>query len=113
MQDDALDRLFAEAAATPPAPSPALMDRVLTDALALQPAAKTLARPRAPRPGLLARLAGLFGGAPGLAAVSAAAFLGIAVGYLNPTTLDGLASGLTDTGTEEFFPSADFLTVEG
>ena len=113
MQDDALDRLLAQAAATPPAPSPALIDRVLADALALQPTPAAFARPSAPRPGLFARFAGLFGGAPALTAVSAAAFLGLAVGYLNPATLDSLANGLTDTGTEDFFPSVDFLTTEG
>lgn len=113
MQDDALDRLLAQAAATPPAPSPELIDRVLADALALQPAAPGLVRHRAQGPGLLRRIAGLFGGVPALTAVSAAAVLGLAVGYLNPSTLDTLASGLTDTGTEDFFPSVDFLTTEG
>ncbi len=113
MQDDALDLLLAQAAATPPAASPALMERVLADALALQPAPPVFARPRISRPGLLGRLADLFGGVPALTAVSAAAALGLVVGYLNPATLDVFASGLTDAGTEEFFPSVDFLTTEG
>lgn len=115
MQDNALDRLLAEAAATAPTPSAALIDRVLADALALQPAPQAPSRPArpSPRPGLFARFAGVFGGAPGLTAVTAAAVLGIAVGYLNPSALDSLASGLGNGGTEEFFPSVDFLADEG
>lgn len=115
MQDDALDRLLAEAALNPPPPSPALMERVLADAVALQPVPPPMTRPAGPnpQPGLFARFAGLFGGLPGLTAVSAAAVLGIAVGYLNPASLDSLAGGLGDSATEEFFPAVDFLTVEG
>ena len=114
MQDDALDRLFAEAAANPPAPSAELMDRVLADGLALQPARPVPARVSSPPgPGVLARLAALLGGPPALAGVTAAAFLGIAVGYLNPDAAENLAGGLMASGTEEFFPSVDFLTTEG
>ena len=112
MQDKELDALLALAAKTPPAPSPALIDRVLADARALQPMARRLGRPK-PAPGILARLAGLFGGVPGLAVPVAAAVIGIAVGYLSPASLDLLAGGLTDSGTEDFFPSVDFLTTEG
>ena len=112
MQDDALDRLFAEAAANPPAPSAELMDRVLADGLALQPARPVPARV-SNAPGVLARLAALLGGPPALAGVTAAAFLGIAVGYLNPDAAENLAGGLMASGTEEFFPSVDFLTTEG
>lgn len=115
MQDKDLDQLLALAAATPPDASPALIDRVLADALALQPAApgRAALQPRQTRPGFLVRLSGLFGGAPGLAGVAGAALVGIAVGYLNPASMDALAGGLTDTGTEEFFPAVDFLTTEG
>lgn len=112
MQDDKLGLLLAEAAANPPQPSAALMDRVLADALALQPAPRLVPRAPAPQPGPFARLAALFGGAPGLAAVSAAAVLGFAVGYLDPTTLDTIGQGLAG-GTEEMFPTVDFLTDEG
>lgn len=114
MQDDALDRLFAEAAANPPAPSANLMDRVLADGLALQPAAPGPKRVlKTPGPGVLAQLAAIFGGPPALAGVTAAALLGIAVGYLNPDAAESLAGGLIASGTEEFFPSVDFLTTEG
>jgi hypothetical protein len=112
MQDDDLDRLLAAAARTAPTPSDALMERVLADALALQPAAPVMrAAVAAPRPGLLARLAAALGGGPALAGLGTAAFFGIALGYLSPTTLDYLTG--TSTDAAEFFPDADFLTTEG
>lgn len=117
MQDRDLDGLLALAARDRPTPSPALMDRVLADALALQPQPVPGwggAAP-APAPGLLARLAALFGGGPVLAGVCSAAIAGVALGYLQPGSLDLLTGGLAGTGAEtlELFPSADFLTNEG
>ncbi len=126
MQDKDLDGLFALAARDRPLPSPALMDRVLADALAAQPQPRALAAARAPselptpisapisaHQSLLARLAALFGGAPVLAGVCSAAVAGVALGYLNPATMDMLTGGLTGSETLELFPSADFLTTEG
>lgn len=110
MQDD-LDDLLAIAARRPAAPSEALMERVLADALALQPAAAPPRQVPGTRPGLIARLTGLLGGPPALAGLGSAAVFGLALGYLNPTTLDYLTGGPTDTA--EFFPEADFLTTEG
>lgn len=112
MQDKDLDGLFALAARDRPTPSPALMDRVLADALAAQPQPRELA-PAPVRPGLLARFAAMFGGAPVLAGVCSAAVAGVALGYLNPASMDVLTGGLTGTETLELFPSADFLTTEG
>jgi uncharacterized caspase-like protein len=111
MQDD-LDDLLATAARRPALPSEALMERVLADALALQPQAVGF-RPAvpAPQPGLLARLASLFGGAPALAGLGSAAVFGLALGYYSPATLDYLTGASTDTA--EFFPGGDFLTTEG
>lgn len=112
MQDD-LDDLLATAARRPLQPSEALMERVLADALALQPAAAPAFRPAipAPRPGLLARLAAAFGGPPALAGLGTAAVFGLALGYLSPTTMDYLTGASADTA--EFFPEAEFLTTEG
>lgn len=116
MQDSQLDAVLGQAARARPAPSADLMDRVLADALALQPdeAPQRRAAPAA-RPGWLARLADAFGGAPVLAGVCASMVVGLAVGYLNPATLDYLTSGLTgvETGTLELFPTTDFLVTEG
>ena len=112
MQDDDLDHLLAAAAQRAPTPSAALMERVLADALTLQPEAPGL-RSAAPLPrsGFLSRLAGAFGGAPALAGLGTAAVFGLALGYLSPTTLDYLTG--TSAETAEFFPEADFLTTEG
>lgn len=111
MQDD-LDDLLATAARRPAAPSEALMERVLADALALQPVAAAF-RPAtaATRPGLLARLAAVFGGAPALAGLGTAAVFGLALGYYSPAALDYLTGSPADAA--EFFPGSDFLTTEG
>lgn len=116
MQDKDLDGLLALAARDRPTPSDALMDRVMADALALQPQPAGLGLAPAPatvRPGLLARLAAMFGGAPVLAGVCSAAVAGVALGYLNPASMDTLTGGLMGAETLELFPSADFLTTEG
>jgi hypothetical protein len=111
MQDD-LDDLLGLAARRPAVPSEALMQRVLADALALQPKVPGIrAAAPAPRPGFLSQLAGVFGGPPALAGLGTAAVFGLALGYLSPSTLDYLMGASTDTA--EFFPEADFLTTEG
>lgn len=111
MQDD-LDDLLALAARKPAVPSEALMERVLADAMALQPAA-VMFRPAVPaaKPGVLARLAAVFGGPPALAGLGTAAVFGLALGYLSPATMDYLTG--TSTDTAEFFPDSDLLTTEG
>lgn len=112
MQDDDLDHLLALATRRVLKPSDALMQRVLDDAMALQPKPPVL-RPAAPaaRAGLLARLVGMVGGGPALAGLGTAAIFGITLGYLSPTSLDYLTG--TSTDVAEFFPDADFLTIEG
>lgn len=111
MQDD-LDDLLALAARRPVVPSDALMERVLANALAVQPERQAL-RPAAPlpQPRLLARLAAAIGGPPALAGLGTAAVFGLALGYLSPMTMDYLTGASADTA--EFFPGADFLTTEG
>lgn len=120
MQTSDLDDLLALAAMRPPAASPALMDRVLADALALQPQPLTAPPPRAgavARPGRLSRLAEMLGGPAVLAGVASAALFGVALGYLDPTTMDILAPGqATDQAEAEavdLFPEVDFLMTEG
>ena len=124
MQDKDLDGLLALAARDRPMPSPALMDRVLADALALQPQPVVMRKAPAPLParslaglparqGVLARLAALFGGGAALAGVCSAAVAGVALGYLDPASMDSLSGGLTGalTGAEtlDLFPSADLV----
>ena len=109
MQDD-LDDLLAEGARRPVLPSEGLMERVLADALALQPQTAPL-RPAPERQGFLSRLVAALGGPPALAGLGTAAVFGVALGYLSPATLDYLTGASTDAA--EFFPDADFLTTEG
>jgi hypothetical protein len=119
MHDTDLDDLLALAARTRPAADPALLDRVLADALAAQPPGATVARAPASTttaafarpPGLLARLAQAFGGGPVLAGVTATLLLGMMVGYLSPDVADYLTGG--STGSAEMFPDSEFLTTEG
>jgi len=118
MQDKDLDGLLSLAARQPAQPTDALMNRVLADALALQP--KTMAaarRPEPPQKGLFGRLAAVFGGASVMAGVFSAALAGVAFGYLDPATTDiltgGLSGGLAGTEALDLFPAADFLLTEG
>lgn len=116
--DSDLDALLARAALQAPRPSEALMDRVLQDALRLQPQRPAMTTPRpAVQQGIFARISTMFGGGPVLAGVLSAAFAGVALGYSNPAALDmltgGLTAGLTGDETLDLFPSADFLTIEG
>jgi hypothetical protein len=111
MRDKDLDDLLGLAARNRPAPDPALLDRVMADALAAQvPSPVRTARP-ARAPGLLERLALAFGGGAVLAGVTSTLLLGLVVGYLNPATLDYLTGGTADA--IELFPDTDFLTIEG
>jgi hypothetical protein len=110
MQDD-LDDLLAQAARQPVAPSEALMERVLADALALQPQAPSRKPAPVARSGFFDWLAAVVGGPPALAGLGTAAVFGLALGYYNPATLDYLTGGSAETA--EFFPEADFLTTEG
>lgn len=112
MQDDEIDRLLAAAAKTAQTPSDAMMQRVLADALALQPQPSLMRAAQSPvRPSLLSRLVHSLGGGPALAGLGTAAAFGLALGYLSPTTMDYLTGTATDVA--EFFPDADFLATEG
>ena len=117
MQNSDLDDLLALAAMRPPAPSPALMDRVTADALALQPQPLTAPRVAVARPGLMSRLINMLGGPAAMAGVTSAALFGVVLGYLDPSTLDILALGQAadqaETEAVDFFPSVDFLMTEG
>lgn len=118
MQNSDLDDLLALAAMHPPAPSPALIDRVVADALELQPQPRSALQPRAatvPRSGLLSRLTAMLGGPAALAGVTSAALFGVVLGYLDPTTMDILALGQATEQADavELFPSVDFLMTEG
>ena len=113
MQDrDDLDALFTAARAHPPVPSEALMARVLADALEQQPkAVAPPARVAVRRAGVLARLAGLFGGVGALAGMGTAAAAGLFIGYVQPSGLSGLDDAVLGTPLEsvELMPDVDAL----
>ena len=117
MQQDELSQLLAEARGTAPLPSSALIDRILTDAIRLQPDGATPVRAGgmvAPA-GFWRRMLGAVGGFPAMAALCSATVLGFLLGYADPTTADYLTRGFgVDTsGSVELFPTDDFLTTEG
>lgn len=114
-----LDRLLAEARATPPQPGAALMARILADALAEQPAPAAGLAHRAPaRPvqrGFWAGLAEAFGGRGVLAGLGGAATFGLVLGYVDPTALGWLTDGLGSASVSEvqLLPGTDFFLSEG
>lgn len=111
-----LDDLFATAAAQRMAPSEALMARVLADAKAEQPRAPVglPARPAAPRPGLWAALAEIFGGGGALAGIGTAAVAGVVIGFAQPAGLGNLTEAVFGTPLEtvELIPSVETLFAE-
>jgi len=113
---DDLDDLFAAARDQAPAPSDALMARVLADALAEQPAP----RPATPvvvvaRAGVLSRLASVFGGMGALAGMGTAAAAGLLIGYVQPSGLDLLGDAVLGAPVEtvELVPDVATLLAGG
>ena len=110
-----LDDLFATARAARPAPSEALMARVLADALAEQPKAVVAAPGPRPRgPGLWARLTWAFGGAGAVAGMGTAAVTGLFLGLVQPAGLAALDEAMLGAPLEtvELIPGIDVL-LEG
>lgn len=115
MQDDDLEDLFAGLRHREPAPTTALMERVLADAVQAQPTSGDLRVLAVRRPGLWSRIAGQFGGVTAVAGMCSAALIGLFIGYSDPTTVDYLTNGLSDDMPEsmDMFPTTDFLSTEG
>lgn len=110
-----LDDLFAAARAARPAPSEALMARVLADALAEQPRVAAQAPgPRQRGPGLWARLVWAIGGTGALAGMGTAAVTGLFLGLVQPAGLAGLDEVMLGVPLEtvELVPGIDGL-LEG
>lgn len=98
---DGLDDLFAEARNTTPAPSEALMARVLADAIEMQPRAVVKVAPVMLRgPGFWARLSAVFGGAGALAGMGTAAMAGLFIGFVQPEGLSVLGDAVLGTPLE-------------
>ncbi len=92
---DDLDALFSAARARPAQPSEALMGRVLSDAVALQPVSPAFVAAAAPAPvGLWRGVIEFFGGFGALAGMGSAAAAGLLIGFVQPTGLSDLSAAL-------------------
>jgi hypothetical protein len=114
-----LDDLFKEARSAGPVPSADLMERVMSDAVAVQPKAfhapKMHPKP-APERGWLDRLVDLFGGAGPVTGGVLAGFAGLAIGYLQPEGLvnltDTVLATTSTTVSMDLMPGLDSLLTE-
>lgn len=114
--DDALEAFFVAAKCDAPAPSDALLARVMADAVAAQDArqqAPARMRPQPSRPGLLVQLREALGGWPALGGLAAAGVTGLALGLAAPLGQDGLVALLSQSGAGDAYlvdlmPELDF-----
>ena len=89
MATDDLDDLLALARGQAPAPSEALMARILADAEAIRLGRRPVAVPR-PRRGWLAAL----GGWPALGTLVASSLLGVSIGVAQPSSLSSVTGAV-------------------
>ena len=114
---DQLEGFFAAARAAEPAPSEALMARVLADAAAAQP--------RVPGPVVsapaaaplwrrwLAALSGAVGGGAMATGLASAAVAGVFIGYAGPVTSDWLATAVSGGAEVPMMAASDLFLEEG
>jgi len=117
MRDGELELFFEAGRGAAPAPSEALLERVLADARAQQPGrAPSPRRPAAAR-GALAGLLAALGGWPAVAGLASVTVAGIWLGYAAPGGLDGVTAALwpAQDGYDvvDMIPSYDGLLGEG
>jgi len=115
LSDAALDEIFAAGREATPAPSDAVLARILADAEGeIEARAAPVRRPAmAERPGLWARILSGLGGWPAVAGMATATVAGVWLGFASPDQLNELAgglllpeaSGLTSYDLEDFLPS--------
>jgi hypothetical protein len=105
---DDLDDFFGAARRVTPAPSDALMARVLADAMAAQAPVMV----RVQRPGWLAQLRDALGGWPAVGGLATAGVVGLAVGIAAPAGLGDLTAALlgqpADGYLVDLMPELDF-----
>jgi hypothetical protein len=118
--NDDLDALFSQAAKQVIAPSDDLMQRIFSDAAALQPSLSNLT-PAASAPmtaasrGWFVALSDWFGGTGALAGMSAAAIAGLYIGAVQPTMVSDLTayvSGETVIDSLDLLPATGTLWAE-
>ncbi|MDF0602888.1 hypothetical protein P1J78_19270 [Psychromarinibacter sp. C21-152] len=111
-----LDRLFEAARSAAPAPSDALLARVMAEAEAEMPVAHVAPAPPARRRGWLAGLIAGVGGWPAAAGLVGAAVTGVAIGVASPQALERLSGGYLSPGgyaLENLMPSYAGMLGEG
>jgi hypothetical protein len=112
MTDDDLDSFFAAARDTAPAPSEALISRVLTDASLEQSRPEPMPA-RAPNRSIWQILAAVFGGGGALAGMVTATVAGAYIGFSQPLGegIFALVTGAEST-TIDMMPGIDALLEE-
>lgn len=125
MRDSDLDDLFAEARTRAPAPSEALMARVLADAATHQPRPFPVVERARPRPsGWSSWFAGLRGGALAGAGMMTATLAGVWIGFAQPSSMVSVTDALWQGAVQQIdvvelqpsldlFPSLDGFMSEG
>ena len=107
---------FDAAKATPPAPSDALMARVLQDAVAAQPIPDAPLRARVSASSLWRDFLRAVGGWPAMAGLASAAVAGLWLGVAPPAALPGAATAYLSLGVDSYLvdaaPSLGFDLLE-
>lgn len=109
--DDMVDDLLAQARGVAPAPSDALVARVLGDAAAVR--AEVAATAPAARPSLWTRAMDAIGGWPSLSGLAAATVAGVWIGAAPPATVSDLTAGLVGDEVSVSLFSEDILLAAG
>jgi len=118
-EDDALEEFFSASRGVGPKPDPALMDRILQDAAAVQAGFQVspVRKPAPARP--FARIADMLGGWGGVSALTLCAATGLIVGFSTPDTIASYSFGMVsaeasvDLEFEVYFGFDDFNAENG
>ena len=116
MREHDLEVLFAEAKAQVPRNTEPLLQRVLGDALQVQPRAAAPFIREKNTGGFWANIIGMIGGKTGLAGLGAATALGMFLGFVQPASLMTLTDTfVAQTQIDEFdlVPGIDDILTEG
>ncbi|TCP60835.1 hypothetical protein EV663_1079 [Rhodovulum bhavnagarense] len=119
--DEALEALFQVGRDTGPAPSAALLARVMDDAMAEAGvrAAPLVVGKQTPTPatrrGVIGAMLSTLGGWPSMAGLASATVAGIWIGYADPAALDIVTTVMLGGGYEpvDLVPSLDTFLQEG
>lgn len=116
MREHDLEDLFAEARAQVPRNTEPLLERVLADALQVQPRVDRPFIRAQDNSGFWANIISMVGGKTGLAGLGAATALGVVLGFVQPASLMTLTDTfVAQTQIDEFdlIPDIDDILTEG